>query len=660
MTKNKNGKDQTQSSMDSFAKKKATAAEIRQRLLRATTLAIVSMGIPQRAVLNEHFRSMQQKFADAGSRAPKQGFGIDSVKVEVKNMVAIMKARVKDRLRGKVIHGTTDHWTSRDNRAFESLCFHWIENFELVSLNVECKEFIGSTKSEKLVENYVKRLTDWNITGKPDKQNQYICRENTILATCTTDTESKMNKFGMQLESEYFVTAIYCTDHVIQATAVIAYSSRIFSDDDTTDAFGKGLVGKCRKLVQFFTTSSQRQQDLCDVQHELGQRARDPVVAYRDANQPYKVVQDVVVRWWSTYAMIQRLIILKPALERLDAEKKLRNSTDRANSPSRMLTDPEWGHIESLAGLLQPWKVAQQVLESEKIVTSSLVLPHLRIVYDKLATYIKDAEESPDDDDHQLHLSASLVDLARRMMDDFKKRWGDLDIPFHREVARGAQKRQVGIHPNFVLAHALDPRFKNLSFISNEDNKEELWGAILEEMVVARKQQQLAQASTPNSLPGDSANSETAGIGASTIAERPNKRLKTSASSDWDKYVLRETEDDLEEAVYLSSITLMAECKMELSKYRTSRGLQMFANADKRDMNDPLQAWWKLHHMSYPTVWLLAQYYLGIPATSASSERSFSVAGRILNPLAAGSTRSDNFEDTHFLRQNMDMFLDED
>ena len=318
--------------------------------------------------------------------------------------------------------------------------------------------------------------------------------------------------------------------------------------------------------------------------------------------------------------MIQRLIILKPALERLDAEKKLRNSTDRANST-----------IESLAGLLQPWKVAQQVLESEKIVTSSLVL-HLRIVYNKLATYIKDAEESPDDDDHQLHLSASLVDLARRMMDDFKKRWGDLDIPFHREVARGAQKRQVGIHPNFVLAHALDPRFKNLSFISNEDNKEELWGAILEEMVVARKQQQLAQASTPNSLPGDSANSETAGIGASTIAERPNKRLKTSASSDWDKYVLRETEDDLEEAVYLSSITLMAECKMELSKYRTSRGLQMFANADKRDMNDPLP-WWKLHHMSYPTVWLLAQYYLGIPATSASSERSFSVAGRILTHL---------------------------
>jgi len=177
-----------------------------------------------------------------------------------------MKARVKDRFRGKVIHGTTDHWTSRDNRAFESLCFHWIENFELVSLNVECKEFIGSTKSEKLVENYVKRLADWNITGKPDKQNHYICRKNTILATCTTDTESKMNKFGMQLESEYFVTAIYCTDHVIQATAVIAYSSHIFSDDDTTDGFGKGLVGKCRKLVQFFTTSSQRQQDLPDVQ----------------------------------------------------------------------------------------------------------------------------------------------------------------------------------------------------------------------------------------------------------------------------------------------------------------------------------------------------------------------------------------------------------
>ena len=57
---------------------------------------------------------------------------------------------------------------------------------------------------------------------------------------------------------------------------------------------------------------------------------------------------------------------------------------------------------------------------------------------------------------------------------------------------------------------------------------------------------------------------------------------------------------------------------------------------------------------------LPARYYLAIPATSASSERSFSAAGRMMNPLAAGSTRSDNFEEKFFLQQHMDEYIVEE
>jgi hypothetical protein len=49
-----------------------------------------------------------------------------------------------------------------------------------------------------------------------------------------------------------------------------------------------------------------------------------------------------------------------------------------------------------------------------------------------------------------------------------------------------------------------------------------------------------------------------------------------------------------------------------------------------------------------------------ISFSCAPIEQYFSVAGRILSQLAAGSTRGDNFEDMHFLRQKMKEFMDED
>ena len=49
------------------------------------------------------------------------------------------------------------------------------------------------------------------------------------------------------------------------------------------------------------------------------------------------------------------------------------------------------------------------------------------------------------------------------------------------------------------------------------------------------------------------------------------------------------------------------------------------------DINtNPLQ-WWKLNGGRYPRLTILALKYLGIPATSVSSERVFSKAGEIVS-----------------------------
>jgi hypothetical protein len=53
----------------------------------------------------------------------------------------------------------------------------------------------------------------------------------------------------------------------------------------------------------------------------------------------------------------------------------------------------------------------------------------------------------------------------------------------------------------------------------------------------------------------------------------------------------------------------------------------------------------------YPTLWRLAMIYFAIPATSAGSERAFSVAGCI---VAAKRCRlnTDTIENLHFLHGN--------
>jgi hypothetical protein len=84
-------------------------------------------------------------------------------------------------------------------------------------------------------------------------------------------------------------------------------------------------------------------------------------------------------------------------------------------------------------------------------------------------------------------------------------------------------------------------------------------------------------------------------------------------------------------------------CEAELAGYQAEEVIL------SRSM-DPLQ-WWKIKHMKYPTLWGLCELYHAILATSASSERAFSVSGNIFTQkrcqLATGTV-----QDMHFLHEN--------
>ena len=77
---------------------------------------------------------------------------------------------------------------------------------------------------------------------------------------------------------------------------------------------------------------------------------------------------------------------------------------------------------------------------------------------------------------------------------------------------------------------------------------------------------------------------------------------------------------------------------LEVANYETNIN-------EEEDFSEPLD-WWYRNRSTYPILWQAAGEILSIPASSASSERAFSVATRVsfLNILAANHSNSNLFE----------------
>ena len=74
------------------------------------------------------------------------------------------------------------------------------------------------------------------------------------------------------------------------------------------------------------------------------------------------------------------------------------------------------------------------------------------------------------------------------------------------------------------------------------------------------------------------------------------------------------------------------------------------SDGSKGDFTNPLQ-WWKFRGVKYPLLRKLARKMLCIPATSAPSERVFSVAGLTISKLRT-KLKPDNASCLVFLKEN--------
>ena len=128
------------------------------------------------------------------------------------------------------------------------------------------------------------------------------------LMCCVADTTSNMNLFGEKIQGwndVKYLRHYYCADHVLQLTAVKAYSRNITLSMDNEDN-SISAIRKMRNLVLHVNSSYVAAEKLAKAQRTINAAAFI-----------YKLMSDCKMRWWSTLLMIERAFDLKGSIKLL-------------------------------------------------------------------------------------------------------------------------------------------------------------------------------------------------------------------------------------------------------------------------------------------------------------------------------------------------------
>ncbi|XP_016128723.1 zinc finger BED domain-containing protein 1-like [Sinocyclocheilus grahami] len=246
------------------------------------------------------------------------------------------------------------------------------------------------------------------------------------------------------------------------------------------------------------------------------------------------------------------------------------------------LTEADITVAEDIVKALQPMKSATLVMSGENTATLSIIAPLHAQLLDEMRSTASD--------------STVIKELKSAMHDNLKFRYANLKDKLY-------------------VVSALDPRFKTLPFISEEE-REDTFTTLISEMVTLEQVKAHDQQGSDSAGNGGSAPvQEQKSLGEGDPSPAPPKRSKESCA------LL-----DLLGAAYapvakVVSATAADRAREEVVKYREVIPIPL--------SEEPLK-WWCKHEGVYPLLSLQAKRYLCVPGTSVPAEIIFSTAGDII------------------------------
>ena len=117
-----------------------------------------------------------------------------------------------------------DHWTSLANENYGALTIHFIKDFKLKAYVLSCVKHENGASAEEMEVQLRRDMDTWEL-------------HNDSFMAIVTDSAANMNAFGKRIErwGTKYARHHYCVDHVLQLTALIAFSGNFTAQNDDED-----------------------------------------------------------------------------------------------------------------------------------------------------------------------------------------------------------------------------------------------------------------------------------------------------------------------------------------------------------------------------------------------------------------------------------------
>ena len=280
-------------------------------------------------------------------------------------------------------------------------------------------------------------------------------------------------------------------------------------------------------------------------------------------------------RWWSSLGMVQQVL-------KKNKDQRLHENGHHG------LDQRDQELLQAFQDTLRPFNSIFSMLVENFHCTSSLI-PFLDfVVQNELSRLV--TQESQKGNTEGATAAASLLKAHEQ--------------EFGTSIeTSAADETSWKLHRSHLLAHALDPRFKQMKIFSNSTTKNKVWELLLADMMA------LGEGETSCERDGDQSVASMLRV----VTDRDDMTMGDIAGSLFDNYSAVLSEND--------ETSWAGRCQQELRLYRseTTTGMRT-----KNGKEDPL-SWWEKHRVAFPILWTLAQVYLAIPAVASSPKLAFNV-----------------------------------
>ena len=518
---------------------------------------------------------------------------------------------------------STDCWSSGSRDPYTHVSVHYINDFfNLLRVHLGVLPNTGSHTAENLknlLEGPNGILTLYGLSNKP---HTYVT-DNASNATAAFEGNGENMWFGCMAHTINLIVKAGMAHHKV-----------------------KHVAKACKALVAYINASNVARNHLKEFQEFL------------DFENILTVIQEVDTRWNTLKHMFDRLIILRTALI---AALISENREDLVNS----MDFSDWDFVEALSVFLAPFEELTEVLSGDKYVTIIYASGTLRAIQ-------KHLEKNQND-------SKAMLEVKDLMTKDFKIRYQTLELKkiititkildprcsIKRKCEKSSELllsqetiriNNLELRENEIIPCTDGQEVHNLSSIMNKSSSS------LFSVPSTSKSSSVSSSILDTSTPKNSNEKYTG----EKLYQCQSCALEFQMEKDYNAHIVRHIEgkekkskdhsaimqeimassDEEEDDSQTLPNDLEKQVNLEISQYKAL----LYSSLDSEKEFDIL-SWWKSMSTQFPRLSKTVKYYLCIPATSTTSERSFSIANDIITKKR-NRLKPETVEKLTFLKNN--------